>query len=91
MGFSASGVEAAGAVIRRPSFSKGGILTNRNLIITMTICQAITALCAIFVAFRVAQLSIDSYGSLSTGTNAYITNREPIEVRVIGGSVRVQQ
>jgi hypothetical protein len=64
------------------------MFTNRNLIIAMAVCQGITALCAIFVAVRVALVSIDSYGDV--GTAAYIRNLDAITVRVQNMPVAVR-
>ena len=46
------------------------MLTNRRLIIAMVVFQGITALCAIFVAVRVSQVTIFN-GFVQAGVSVY--------------------
>jgi hypothetical protein len=55
------------------------MFTNRNLIIAMVVCQAITTLCAVFVAAQVAQVKINEFGSVHANTEI---RHQPILVRV---------
>jgi hypothetical protein len=55
------------------------LISNRNLIIAMAVRQGITTLCAVFVAARVAQVTIFN-GFVQSGVIVY---NQPIDVRVV--------